>query len=108
MIVSARMHQKQLKLREDYAEQTSEATGIEIQSQNSGVNRQLSMEGIAVEYFTTSADNGKNEEKYEFNSYISDDNKQDACDSHAHMVHLLIFFRIRKISVYYVNSIGRH
>ena len=40
MIVSARMHQKQLKLREDYAEQTSEATGIEIQSHNWGVNRQ--------------------------------------------------------------------
>ena len=50
------------------------------------------MEGIAVEYFPTSIDTGKNEEKYEFHSYISDDDEQDACDSHAHMVHLLQTF----------------
>ena len=25
---------------------------------------------------------------FEFHSYIIDDNEQDACDSHAHMVHL--------------------
>ena len=36
------------------------------------------MEGIAVEYFQTSIDNGNNEEKSEFHSYISDDNDQDA------------------------------
>ena len=47
------------------------------------------MEGIAVEYFTTPVDNGNNEEKYEFHSYISDDNEQYARASHAHMVHLL-------------------
>ena len=47
------------------------------------------MEDIAVEYFPTSIDTGKNEEKSEFHSYIRDDNEQDACDSHAHMVHLL-------------------
>ena len=46
------------------------------------------MEFIAIEYFPTSVDNGNNEEKYEFHSYISDDNEQDACDSHAHMFHL--------------------
>ena len=46
------------------------------------------MEGIAVEYFPTSVDIGNNEEKYEFHSYISDDNEQDTCDSHAHMDHL--------------------
>ena len=50
------------------------------------------MEGIAGEYFPTSVDNGNNEEKSEFNSYISDDNEQDACNSHAHMVHLLKIF----------------
>ena len=44
------------------------------------------MEGIAVEYFPSSFDIGNNIGKYEFHSYISDENEQDACDSHAHMV----------------------
>ena len=47
------------------------------------------MEGISVEYFTSSIDTGNNEEKYEFHSYISEDNEQYACDSHAYMFHLL-------------------
>ena len=38
------------------------------------------MEGIAVEYYPTSVDIGNNEEKYEFHSYISNDNEQDACN----------------------------
>ena len=46
------------------------------------------MEGISVEYFPSSFDPGENEEKSEFHSYISDDNEQYSCDSHAHMVHL--------------------
>ena len=50
------------------------------------------MEGIAVEYFTNSVDPGSNETKPEFHSYISDENEQDACDSHYHMVHLLKTF----------------
>ena len=51
------------------------------------------MEGIDVEYFPNSVDNENNEEKYEFHSYISDDNEQDACESHAHMVNLLNVFK---------------
>ena len=47
------------------------------------------MEGIAVEYYPTSIGTGNNEETSEFHSYISDDNEQDACDSHYHMVRLL-------------------
>ena len=43
------------------------------------------MEGIAVEYFPNSVHPGRNETKSQFNSYISDDNEQDACGSHAHM-----------------------
>ena len=66
------------------------------------------MEVIAVEYFPTYIDTGKNEEKSELHSYISDDNEQYACDSHAHMVHIFKKNRIRKISVCYVNSMGRH
>ena len=46
------------------------------------------MEDIAVEYFPTSVDIGNNEERSEYHSYISDDNEQYACDSHAHMVHI--------------------
>ena len=49
------------------------------------------MEGIYVKYFPTSIDTGNNEEKYELHSYISYDNEQDSCDSHAHLVHLLLF-----------------
>ena len=49
------------------------------------------MEGIDDEYFPTSVDIGNNEEKYEFHSYISDHNEQDACDSHSHMVHIYIY-----------------
>ena len=46
------------------------------------------MEGIAVEYFTNSIDTGNNGKISEFNSYISDDKEQDACDSHAHMLYI--------------------
>ena len=46
------------------------------------------MEVIAVEYFPNSFDPCNNEEKSEFHSYIRDDNEQDACDSHAHLVHI--------------------
>ena len=64
---------------------SSESNGIEIQSQHWGENNQLSMEGIAVEYFTSSFDPGKNKVKYEFYSCISDDNEQYECYSCAHM-----------------------
>ena len=50
------------------------------------------MEGIDYEYFPNSVDNGNNEEKSESHSYISGDNEQDSCDSHAHMVHLSKIF----------------
>ena len=77
-----------IKFKKDYAEKKSELTGIDIQTQHWGGNRQLSMEGIAVEYFSTSVNIGNKEEKYELHSYISDDNEQDECDLHAHMFHL--------------------
>ena len=73
---------KNLKLKKDYSEEFSKATGIEIQSQHWGENRQLSKEGISVEYFPSSVDTGNNEEKSELNSYICDESEQDACDSH--------------------------
>ena len=97
-----------LKLRIDYAEKISKATSIEIQSQHWGGNRQLSMEGISVEYFPAFVDNGNNEEKSESLSYISGDNEQYACHSHAHMVHQKQINRIGKIFFWYVNSTGGH
>ena len=42
------------RLKKYYAEKFSKTTSIEIQSQHLGENRQLSMEDIAVEYFTNS------------------------------------------------------
>ena len=62
-------------LKKYYSEKFSETTGIEIQSQHWGGNIKLSMEGIAVECFPTSIDPGINGEKYEFHSYISDNNE---------------------------------
>ena len=50
----------------------SKITGIEVQIKYWGGNRQLYMEGIAVECFPSSFYPGSNEEKYEFHSYISD------------------------------------
>ena len=63
-----------IKLKKDYAEKFSETTSIEIQSQHWGGNIQLPMEVIDVEYSPISIDPGRNEEKYEFYLYISDDN----------------------------------
>ena len=57
---------KKINLNKLYAEKFSKTTGIEIQSQHWGVNGELSMEGIAVEYFTNPIDPSINE-KYEFN-----------------------------------------
>ena len=50
-----------IKLKKDYAEALSQKTGIRTQSQYWGENKKLSMEGIAVEYFTNSVDHGSNE-----------------------------------------------
>ena len=44
------------KVQKDYTEQFSKRTGIEIQSQHWGVNRKISMKGIAVEYFLSLID----------------------------------------------------
>ena len=45
------------------------------------------MEVISVEYFPNSIDNDNNE-KSGFHSYISDENEQYTCYSHAHMYYL--------------------
>ena len=70
-----------------YAKKNSQKNRIEIKIQHWGGNIQVSMEGIAVEYFPNSIDTGRNKIS-EFHSYISYDNEKDACDSHAGMFHL--------------------
>ena len=54
------IHKTIPELKKYNAETFSETTGIEIQSQYWGGNRQLFMEGIAVEYFTNLVDPGSN------------------------------------------------
>ena len=66
------------------------------------------MEGIAAEYYPNIDNLGSQEEKYEFNSYTSGDNKQDTCDSYAHMVHLLKNHRIRSLRFWNVQCMGGH
>ena len=61
-------------------------------NQQWGINRQLSMEGIFVQYFSCSIHPGYNKEKYEVHSYIRGENEQDARDPHSHMFHLLNTF----------------
>ena len=80
-----------INLKKVYAEKFRDTTVIEIQGQNCGGNRKLSIEGIAIEYFPNSIDPGVNK-KSEFHSYISDKNEQYACDSHAQTFHLVIYF----------------
>ena len=49
-----------------YAEKPIKTTGIEIQIQHWGRHSQLSMEVIAVEYFSNSIDPGSNEKNINF------------------------------------------
>ena len=74
-----------MKLKKYYAEKFSETTGIEIKTQNWGGNRQLSMEGIPVEYFPIQFIFVAIK-KSEFYSYITEKmNKM-------HVLHMLICF----------------
>ena len=56
-----KVDKENMKLKKYYAENFREITGIEIQSQHWGGNMQLSMEGIAVEYFPNSVHTDSNE-----------------------------------------------
>ena len=51
MIFHGNSWQNNMKLNKYYSEKFNETTGIKIQSQHWGGNRQLSMEGIAIDYF---------------------------------------------------------
>ena len=66
IIIFIIMHTKNIKVNKGYVEKIRETTGTEIQSQHWGGNTKLSMEGIAVEYFTNSIDHGSNEKNLSF------------------------------------------
>ena len=80
--------EKKLNLKKDYAGIVVETTGIEKQIQHWGCNRQLLMEGIAVDYFPNTENLVNKETKYELHLYIIDENEQYSYDSNAHMVNL--------------------
>ena len=54
------------KIKEILCRKFSETTDIEIQIQHCGVNMELSMEGIVVEYFSNSDDPCRNEKDQNF------------------------------------------
>ena len=74
MWLFSRQPKKKLKLKEDYSEKSSETASIEIQSQRWGGNRNLSMEGISVVYFTSIENEEETNQNKCFYSYINDEN----------------------------------
>ena len=76
------------KLKKDYDKPIKETTIIEIQIQQWGDNRKLSMELIALEHFTVKDKIRRNELRSKFHSYKSDENEQDDCGSNSLIVHL--------------------
>ena len=87
-----------VRTRRDYAERLAAAFSLEIQSDHFGNGRSLSMEGSAVETFCKAAvDAWRNgvwqmdeaQLKMVFHSHFSDDSRQDAATTHAHMTVLL-------------------
>ena len=75
----------------DYAERMSANFNLEIQSEHFGNGRSLSIEGCMI-YIVNQNMNGY----MEFHSYFSDDSRQDASTTHAHMVSMLT--ELKKIS----------
>ena len=83
-----------IRTRRDYAERLAAAFTLEAQHEHFGNGRSLSMEGSSVETFCEAAvDAWKNgvwqmneaELKMVFHSHFSDDSRQDAATTHAHM-----------------------
>jgi hypothetical protein len=84
--------------RRDYAERLSAKFNLEIQSDHFGNGRSLSMEGSSVEFFSAPAivnaeanptGDYSGSITMESQSHFSDESKQDASTTHAHMLVLL-------------------
>ena len=63
------------------------------------------MEGIAVEYFPSLIDPGNNKEKSWLPLYISDNNEDYVCYSHAHIFNILKTFLESVILVSCVSTV---
>ena len=68
----------------DYAERLSVHFNLEVQSDHFGNGRSLSIEGNNLQYIDED-----HEENSEFHSHLSDDSRQDASTTHAHMTSML-------------------
>jgi hypothetical protein len=86
-----------VRTRRDYAERLAAAFNLEAQHEHFGNGRSLSMEGSSVETFCKAAVDAylagvwqmKEEElKMAFHSHFSDESRQDAATTHAHMTAL--------------------
>jgi hypothetical protein len=71
-----------IKTIRDYTERLNAAFDQEIQSEHFGNSRSLSIEGCAVEMVVNVLEG---ESKLEFHSHFSDESRQDACTTMAHM-----------------------
>ena len=86
-----------VRTRRDYAERLAAAFNLEAQHEHFGNGRSLSMEGSSVETFCKAAVDAYNagvwamdeaDLKMVFHSHFSDDSRQDAATTHAHMTEL--------------------
>ena len=68
----------------DYVERLFAYFNLEIQSDHFGNGRSLSIEGCSIKYIDED-----HEEYSEFHYHFSDDSRQDASTTHAHMISML-------------------
>ena len=93
-----------VRTRRDYAERLAAAFNLEAQFEHFGNGRTLSMEGSSVETFVKAAIEAfmagvwqmdEDDLKMVFHSHLSDESKQDAATTHAHM--LVLFTELKEI-----------
>ena len=77
-----------VKTRRDYAERLSATFNLEIQSEHFGNGRSLSIEGSTVETHETTGNNAE-KMRLQFHSHFSNDSRQDAETTTAHMTVLI-------------------
>ena len=97
-------HRPSVRTRRDYAERLAAAFNLEAQHEHFGNSRSLSIEGSSVETFCAAAVDAyragvwrmdESDLKMVFHSHFSDDSRQDAATTHAHMV--VLFEHLKEI-----------
>ena len=93
----------------DYAESVVARSANQIQSEYYGGNRSVSIEGIALEYFSArpkadiNSTTPPRQRHAEFHYFLSDNRKQDADNTTAHIKRLISFLKEKSID----NIIGK-